>query len=236
MILFIFVMSHLMNTGALSNVMKIYFVVFILLGLFQPVFSQKVYLSQYSSFCESDVFQDGKYLQERIKKIEKHNGFWHVEAIIIDGCGKKFFPVHSMKEDTLYIVMKSILKQTMYFDSNDSITEFQTPQECECAYVIKMEFNTDTIINIKINNKILPNTDEAYQIFPEKYWIFENDTTGFVDKYGRNQGAFVRKTDNYFIKTFYKDGKVTNYILFDIELNALLETKEIDDILYFKNE
>jgi len=207
-----------------------------MLGLFQSVFSQNVYLRQYSSFCESDVFQDGKYLQERIKKIEKQDSFWHVEAIIIDGCGKKFFPVHSMKEDTLYIDIKSISKQTMYFDSNDSIIEFQTPQDCECAYLIKMEFMTDTIINMKINNKILPNTDEAYQVFPEKYWIFENDTTGFVDKYGRKQGANLRKTDNYFVKTVYEDGELLNYILFDLEWNILLETKEIDDVLHFIKE
>lgn len=211
------------------------FSILLLASFFQLSYSQKVYLNDYSSFCESDVFTEGKYLQERINSIEKQYDYWIIKATIIEDCGLKLYPEIIQQNDTLLIDTKTIDFQYNILENQDTVVEMSQPEECYCAYLISLKLLTDTISNIKLNGKSLPFTDERFQTFPIKYFVYNGDTTGYQDKYGLRQGIIVMKRkDNRVLKQYYQDNLINKYQLFDSKGKLLMETKEIDDILNYK--
>lgn len=201
----------------------------------QSIYSQKVYLNDYSSFCESDVFTEGKYLQERIISIDKQYEYWILKATIIDDCGLKLYPDITFKNDTLIINTKKIDFLLNVLENQDTVFEMSQPEECYCAYLISLKLVIDTICNIRVNDKLLPFTNERFQTFPIKYFVYDGDTTGYQDKYGLRQGIIIlRRKDNKILKQYYSDNNIIKYQLYDSKGNILIESTEMDDIMNFK--
>jgi len=213
---------------------KIIFFIFFSL-IISSVYGQKVYLLQYNSFCEDNTLIEGKQVQERIKKVYKKNDHWRIDFIVIDDCGNKLYPKFRLKDDTLYINTITIQSEKIFLDNNDTIIEYSMPGECYCAYNIKLEFKIDTIQNLKINNKVLPITTEKFKTYPIKYFVYNGDTTGFVDKYGLKQAVLISKMGGKIIKRHYKDDEIIKYELFDLNNKLLIESVSFDDIVNFKN-
>lgn len=187
--------------------MKPYLVFIGAIAIVRITLAQEVFPTQFSSFCEGNIYLEGKYLQERINRIYKQNGRWRIDATIIDDCGIKLYPECRMMEDTLFINTYAIEWQKNVLENGDAVYEQSQEEECYCAYLLRLEFSLDTLFNIKINNKNLPVTDEVFQTFDIKYFIHDGDTTGYQDKYGLRQGYMVFKNSAGVFRQYYKDGE-----------------------------
>lgn len=209
--------------------------ILILTLFFQLLYSQGVYLIDYSSFCESDDVIEDKYLQERINSIEHQNYYWLIKATIIDDCGVKLYPKFRFQNDTLEIETYKIDFQINVLETKDTIFDMSQPEECYCGYLLSLKFSIDTIDNIKINGRILPITEERFLTFPIKYSVFNGDTTGYTDKYGLRQGVhIIKRYDKKILKQYYLDNKAIKYELFDSNGKLLLESEDFGDILDYK--
>ncbi len=180
------------------------------------VICQEVGLRQYSFYCEGTTQVDDKYLQERIKSIQRNGtNEWRIEAVIFDDCNVQLYPIVKMEGDTLVVNTYTIEKQELQLSNGDKIIEYSQPEECECAYELRMELQTYKIGPVKINSKNLILTDERYLTFPIEYLIYKGDTTGYADKYGLRQGSHWIERKDGILKTYFKDNKCTGCELFD---------------------
>ena len=208
----------------------LYFIVLVF-AFYKPINAQQANLIQYSSFCESDILVDYKYVQERINKVQRIDNFWRVIVTVIDDCNLNLYPTFHEIDDTIFINTNIIEKQLKILSSGDTINEMLQPEECNCAYLIKMDLNIDTISNLKINNKKLPITEERFQTFPIKYFTYKNDTTGYDDTYGLRQGYFIFEKNGYIIKQHFVDNELESCELYNSS-GVLLESDSDCDKIY----
>ena len=188
---------------------------------------QEVSLRQYSFYCESNIQVDEKYLQERIKSMhETSSNGWEIEAIIFDDCNVRLYPVVRMQGDTLVVHTYRVEKQELKLSNGDTIVEHSQPEECECAYELRMELQADSIGSVRVNNKNLKLSDEEFQTFPIKYLIYKSDTTGYVDKYGLRQGCYGIERGDGVLKTYFKDNKCTRCELWDLAGQILKQSND----------
>ncbi len=79
-------------------------------------------------------------------------------------------------------------------------------------------------IGIKFHAKIIERPHEDYRAFKVKYFIHNNDTTGYLDEKGR-QGYIYSLHGNRILKEYFIDNKSIKYELFDI-MGAIIEKGE----------
>src|SRR5688500_8788549 len=196
--------------------MKIILTICFAFMLCHSAICQEVALRQYSFFCESTTLVDDKYLQERIKSIQATSSSgWRIDAIIFDVCNVRLYPMVKMQGDTLLVDIYRVEKQELKLTNGDAIVEYSQPEDCTCAYELRMELQADRITSVKINNRNLKLTSEKFQTYPIKYLIYKGDTTGYVDKYGLRQGCYVIERTDEILKTYYKDNRCTGCELWD---------------------
>jgi len=83
----------------------------------------------------------------------------------------------------------------------------------------------------------LPITNEKFKTFPIKYFINNNDTTGFVNKYGLKQGVLIFNHSETTLKNYYLDNEVIKFELFDLNNKLLIESENQDDFFdYIHNK
>jgi hypothetical protein len=195
--------------------------------LFHTATCQEVGLRQYSFYCESTTMVDDKYLQERIKSIHgTRSDGWRIDAIIFDDCNIRLYPMVKMQRDTLVVDIYTVEKQELKLSNGDEIVEYSQPEDCTCAYELRMELQADWISSVKVNNRNLKLTDEKFQTFPVKYLVYKGDTTGYVDKYGLRHGCYVIDRTDGILKTYYKDNICTGCELWDRKGQIIEKSKE----------
>jgi len=176
--------------------------------------AQKLYLMQYSSFCENDTDDGFRTIKERINRIYKFDNLWRVEITVNKGCGVKLYPKLKILNDTLYINTIPISKQEIFLENSESFIEIPEELDCFCAHIVKMDISIDTIKNLKINGKKLPITNEIYETYPILYYTYKTDTTGYEDKYGLRQGYIVLEKKGFIMKQYFKDNKLIKCEIF----------------------
>ncbi len=205
-----------------------------LLGFAKILVAQGVTVQHFSSYCESNVTVGYKQLISRISEISYDGDFCRVDATLIRTCNLEFYPKVSKSNDTLYINLLTIAKQVIILQNGDTIEQFSEPEECSCAYQVRLGLYSDTIGTVSIDGRFYPFTDERFKEFPIRYITHNGDTTGMYDQYGLLQGIDISSEDDYVLKRYYKDSKPLKFELFDIKRNLLLETNSYDDILNYK--
>jgi hypothetical protein len=177
---------------------------------------KKIRVLQYSSFCEDASLVEGKFLQERLKTIRKTiQGTVQINAVIIRTCGMKFgFTAQSLDGD-VFIKSNEITSAVLTF-SDQVVSERYVEEECDCAYDVRIELDVDSFRSLSIDNHKLELTEERFKTFPIRYFIYQDDTTGYVDKYGLQQGHYTSVRSNFIVKTFYKDGAHVKCELWDL--------------------
>src|SRR5687768_17248969 len=113
--------------------------------------AQEVALAQYSFYCESNSIVDDKYLQERVKSISRiDSGNWRIEAIIFDECNVLLYPEVQMHRDTLVVTTFTVEKHELELSNGKKIIEYSSPEECDCAYELKLELQAEQISHVKV--------------------------------------------------------------------------------------
>ena len=121
-------------------IMKFMLIIFFALTLGHSGKCQEVGIRQYSFYCESTSQVNDKFLQERIKSIRgTDQNMWKIEAIILDVCNIRLFPIVRMRGDTLVVNTDTIERQELKLSKGDRIVEYSQPEECKCAYELRME-------------------------------------------------------------------------------------------------
>lgn len=120
------------------------------------VFSQTAYLRQYSSFCSEFILDETDNHARGIVDIYTENGWWRIDAVIVQDCGVKLYPTSKVIGDTLFIKTFVIERETLILENGDTIMEFSEPEECSCPYSVKMEFNLRAITQVNLNGKVYP--------------------------------------------------------------------------------
>jgi hypothetical protein len=210
---------------------RIFFMKFILTICFAFIYHssicQEVVLRQYSFFCESTTMVDDKYLQERIKSMQgTSSSGWRIDAIIFDVCNVRLYPIVKMQGDTLVVDTYWVEKQELKLSNGDEIVEYPQPEECTCAYELRMELQADQISSVKINKRNLKLTNEKFQTYPIKYLIYKGDTTGYIDKYGLRQGCYAIERKDDIHKTYYKDNICLGCELWDKKGQIIRKSNE----------
>ncbi|MEK6152577.1 hypothetical protein WIW50_04930 [Flavobacteriaceae bacterium 3-367] len=105
--------------------------------------------------------------------------------------------------------------------------------DCRCGYRFKVELMETLAPDIKfqLNNKVLEKKELQYLPYEKRYFIFENDTTGFDDENGLRQGLVVFKRKNGLLKQYYRDGKLLKYELTDASGNVVAKGTDMDELL-----
>jgi len=170
--------------------------------------AQQPFIINYSSTCESNVIFDNKLVKERINRVYRNDSLWTVELTVIKYCESKFRPEVKFKHDTLFIEFVTILRPVITVHSGKDL-------ERSCAYDMKMDISIDTIKNLIIDRKHLPLTDERFEPYQKKYFIYKGDTTGFEDNLGIVNGYQVYESNKFVLKQFYKDNEPEKCELYD---------------------
>jgi len=202
-----------------------------LIGLTKILTAQSVTVRHFSSYCESNVTVDKKQLISRVNGIQYDGDFWRVDATVVGDCGLEFYPNVLKSNDTVNVTLLTIDKQIIILESGDTIHQLSQPEECYCAYQVRLALNTDTVGTVAINGRFFPLTEERFKTFPIRYITYKGDTTGIYDQYGLLQGIDISPQNNHVLKRHYKDSEPVKYELFDLKGNLLLETDNYDDIL-----
>lgn len=171
--------------------------------------AQEIAIVQHSSFCEGNAGLGGPgSYRERIKAVERQDGAnFSFTAILIRDCDQPIVPTKAIKNgDTLFVTTSQIETATFNLANGEKITKRYSEEECRCAYEFRVEVALDTISTISIDGRILEKTEERLVTQPIRYFVFNGDTTGYDDVYGRRQGAHVIRRKNDLLKSIYKDG------------------------------
>ncbi|MEO1054377.1 MAG: hypothetical protein AAFX87_27310 [Bacteroidota bacterium] len=114
-------------------------------------------------------------------------------------------------------------------DVKISLKEYGDPCECICAYdfTVLLEDKLDTVTKFYVGIKPLEKDIPGLMPLKKRYFVFENDTTGFDDENGLRQGFVVFKTKNLIKKVYYKDGEFIKFEIWD--LNKKLIKTETDE-------
>jgi hypothetical protein len=204
-------------------------IVLILLLMTITASAQEIAIVQHSSFCEGNAGLGGPgSFRERIKAVGRNDGAnFSFTAIVIRDCDQPIFPTKAIKKsDTLFVTTSQIETATFNLTNGEKVTRRYSEEECRCAYELRLEVAIDTISSISIDGKILERTDERFVTQPIRYFIFNGDTTGYEDIYGRRQGSFIIKRKNDLLKSVYKDGIQVSCELLSLE--GKLIRKEMD--------
>jgi hypothetical protein len=171
--------------------------------------AQDISIIQHSSFCETNAGLGGPgSYRERIKEARRI-GYDHFlfTAVIVRDCAQPIFPVRAkQKGDTLFVTTSQVESATFNLANGSKVSQLYLEEECRCAYEFRMEVVVDTVSVISIDKRILEKTEEKFVTQPVRYYVFEGDTTGYEDKYGKRQGYFIIKRKNDLVKSYYKDG------------------------------
>jgi hypothetical protein len=203
-------------------------IIFLLLIIHWNSNGQNITLLRNSSICEDLITPEGKQLQERIISIESEP-VNSIKFTLLDDCGLEFYPYLRMKNDTLEIEMIEINQKILILKNKDTIITHLGPEECNCMYSHTIEFLGDTIMNIKVNEKNLRISEEPYITVKPVYFIYQNDTTGFIDKYGLRQGAFYFERKNNIMKRYYTNNKLTQIDIIDYSGNLVSSEKYLSE-------
>jgi len=199
------------------------------------VLAQQVSVVQYSSFCEGSNLVEQKFVSERIRSLQKIDvRTWQVDAVIIRDCGGKLYPEVEQSQDTVFIEIHTIEMATYRLSNDKVVTELYQPEECYCAYQLKMQVSVDTIGHILVDKKQLKISDEKFLTYPIRYFVFKGDTTGYVDRYGLRQGHMVILKPKYILKSFYKDNIQTGCEIWDLKGENLIQAGECVGLLESK--
>lgn len=140
-----------------------------------------------------------------------------VEFTVIKACASKFRPELRFKHDTLFVDFITVLRPIAMVHSYKDL-------ERECAYNMRVDISIDTIKNLIIDRKQLPITDECFEPYQKKYFVYKSDTTGFADNLGNVNGYQVDEINGFVLKLFYKDNEPEKCELFNSAGN-LIETR-----------
>jgi len=191
--------------------------------------AQDIPIVQHSSFCEGNAgLRDPGSYRERIKDVRRKDGAnLSFTAILIRDCNLPIFPLKAFKKgDTLFVTTSQVETAMFSLTNGNQVTRRYNEEECWCAYEFRMEVALDTISTISIDGKMLAKTEEKLVTQPIRYFVFNGDTTGHEDMYGRRQGAYFIKRKNDVLKSTYKDGVQLSCEL--LSLDGKLIRKEKD--------
>ena len=184
---------------------------------------------RHSSFCEGVAGHvgPGSY-RERIKDVgRKDGGNFSFTAILVRDCGRPVFPVNAIKSgDTLFVTTSQAETATFNLASGEQVTRRYGLEERSCAYEFRMEIATDTLSTISIDGRILEKTEERWVTQPIRYFIFNGDTTGHEDSYGKRQGYYVIKRKNDMLKVIFEDGVHVGCELLSLEGKLIRKEKD----------
>jgi hypothetical protein len=213
--------------------MRTLFIIITFFGLAKVLAAQNVPVRHFSSYCESDVMVDRKQVISRINQIQYDGEFWRVDATVVQTCNLEFYPKVTKSNDTLHVKLLTIDKQVIILQNGDTIQRFSEPEECYCAYQVRLGISTDTVGTVSVYGRFLPLTDDRFKTFPIRYITYNGDTTGMYDQYGLLQGIETSSTNDHVIKRHYKDSELVKCELFDLKGKLLLETDSYEDILNY---
>ncbi len=109
------------------------------------------------------------------------------------------------------------------------LKEIGTPCDCICAYdfVVQFEEPFNLATKFYVKNKELNKDISKLKMYEKRYFVFENDTTGYDDENGLRQGFIVYKRKNDLKKIYYTKGKFIKLEITDLKGNILI--KETDE-------
>ncbi|MCL6265355.1 hypothetical protein [Flagellimonas myxillae] len=89
--------------------------------------------------------------------------------------------------------------------------------ECICAYDFVVRFNSvfDSKTKFFVNKRELRTDLPKVRPYEKRYFVYENDTTGFDDENGLRQGYMVLTRKNDMKKIYWKDGKFIKLEILD---------------------
>lgn len=110
------------------------------------------------------------------------------------------------------------------------LKETGIPCECICAYDFIVQFEESLNLDTRffVNNKLLKKNVPKLKLYEKRYFVFENDTTGFDDEDGLRQGFIVYKRKNDLKKLYYLNGKFIKMEITDFKGNVLIEETDED--------
>ncbi|MDT0622968.1 hypothetical protein, partial [Croceitalea vernalis] len=105
--------------------------------------------------------------------------------------------------------------------------------DCICAYDFVIQFDSvlKSATRFFVKNKELKKNVPKLRPYEKRYFVFENDTTGFDDENGLRQGFMVLKRENDLKKIHWKDGKFIKLEITDKKGNVLKTETDEDKIL-----
>lgn len=216
--------------------MKILILVFFVFGLISPTQSQVVTVNQYTFYCESNSYVDGKFLKERIRSMERtSSGNLNIELIVLDECNVSIYPGVKIERDTLVVTSIRIEKQELELTNGKRVVILSQPHDCECAYELRLELQVDDIGGVIFNTKRLELTDERFKTFPIRYFVYKSDTTGYVDKYGLRQGCYLIEKKDHVLKTYYEDNNCTLVELWDRKKQLIKRSTDCGEFISQNN-
>jgi hypothetical protein len=142
-------------------------------------------------------------IKSRIIRQVFHQDTLEIEVGTLAKCCVSFEPYISFATDTL------------------NLNYNETQEMCECdgccyqfTYFITGLKGKD--FGVKLRSMVIQLSDEKYITYPVKYYIFNGDTTGYKDKYGRKQGIIISKRETgQLFETHYTNGRIDSTVLKD---------------------
>ncbi len=112
------------------------------------------------------------------------------------------------------------------------LEEEGVPCECICAYDFVVRFNDvfDSKTKFFVNKRELRTDLPKVPPYEKRYFVYENDTTGFDDENGLRQGYMVLKRKNDLKKIYWKDGKFIKLQIVDKKGNILITETDEDKL------
>ncbi len=190
---------------------------------------QQIPIVQHSSFCEGVAGHVGPAAyRERIKDAGlRDSGNFSFTAILVRDCGLPVFPVEAIKRgDTLFVTTSQIETATFNLDNGKQVTRRYELEDCHCAYEFRMEVATDTVSTISIDGRVLEKTEERWVTQPIRYFVFNGDTTGHEDTYGKRHGYYVIKRKNDMLKVIFEDGVQVGCELLSLDGKVIRKEKD----------
>ncbi len=111
-----------------------------------------------------------------------------------------------------------------------NLREYGDVCECICAYDFVVQFNSELTpeTNFFIKNKELKTDLPKVRPYEKRYFVYENDTTGFDDENGLRQGYMVINRGKDLKKIYWKDGKFIKLEITDLKGNILISETDED--------
>ncbi len=169
-------------------------------------------------FSDCDKSVDVYRIKTRIINQNFSGDTLQINVGLVALCCVDFLPSIKFENDTLDLLY----------------TETGVPCDCVCCYQFSYYITgiTSKTFKVKLQSKFIELSDEKFKTYPIKYFIFNNDTTGYRDKYGLRQGIQVIESGEYVLETHFKDDIPIKYVRTDKHKNIVKEGFDMFDVFY----